>query len=88
MKLVNSNDERDNEKEINQWEQWDIDSDGFLLEQNYTYDFPRHQMQAGKSFGLSFVLNPALEEYFCTSSDSEGFRVIHCQPLFNAEKAK
>jgi len=33
-------------------------------------------MQAGKPFGLSFLLNPALDEYFCTSSYSKGFRVI------------
>jgi len=71
-----SDDKRDNEKEIHQWEQWDIDDDGFLLPKNYDHDFPRRQKQAGKSFGLSFVLNPALDEYFCTSSDSKGFRVI------------
>jgi len=71
-----SDDKRDDEKEIHQWEQWDIDDDGFLLPKNYDYDFPRRQKQAGKSFGLSFVLNPALDEYICTSSDSKGFRVI------------
>jgi len=68
-------DERDDETEIHQWEQWDIDDDGFLLQKDYKFDFPRRQKQAGKSFGLSFVLNPALDEYFCTSSDSIGFRV-------------
>lgn len=32
-------------------------------------------MYLGKSYGLSFLLNPNLEEYFCTTSDSTGFRL-------------
>lgn len=37
--------------------------------------FPRRQLKAGKTSGLSILLNPDLHEYFCTSSDSQGFRV-------------
>jgi len=70
------NDERDDEKEINQWKEWNQAEDGLLLQEDYQYEFPRHQKQAGKSFGLSFILNAAVEEYFCSSSDSDGFRVI------------
>lgn len=38
--------------------------------------FPRVQNRAGKVSGLAFLVDPDLEEYFCTASDSTGFRVI------------
>lgn len=72
------NDSRDDEKEILEWQEWNKESatdvDGILLK-GYKGSFPRRQMESGKSFGLSLLLNPRLEEYFCTSSDSTGFRV-------------
>ncbi len=38
--------------------------------------YPRRQTRAGKVSGLSFLLDPDLDEYFCTSSDSTGFRLV------------
>lgn len=67
-------------KEISAWSKWDIVKNGLLLD-NKHYDpsktppFPRRQNRAGKSSGLSVLLNPDLQEYFCTSSDSHGFQV-------------
>ncbi|XP_035702813.1 pickpocket protein 28-like [Folsomia candida] len=45
--------------------------------------FPRRQKRAGKSSGLSVLLNPDLEEYFCTSSDSHGFQLVKHLPIDN-----
>jgi len=36
---------------------------------------PRRALSAGRSYGLSILLRPNIHEYFCTTSDSVGFRV-------------
>lgn len=63
------------------WE-WDGESliKNRLTENNYP-EFPRRQKIPGQSFGLSILLNPGLEEYFCTSSDSHGFRMTAHLPI-------
>lgn len=62
-------------KEIRQWKKWDIDQDGLLLTLSPDeLEFPRRQMKAGLTNGLSFLLNVNYKEYYCTSSDSVGFR--------------
>ena len=38
---------------------------------------PRQQLRSGKSFGLSVLLDPDLDDYFCTNTDSMGFQVSH-----------
>jgi len=38
-------------------------------------DYPKHQSKAGQGSGLSMVLNPEINEYFCSGHDSYGFRV-------------
>ena len=65
---------------MRQWENWNLDRDGLLIteekdENGIFREFPRRQKRAGKSFGLSILLDPDLDEYFCTTSDSIGFRV-------------
>lgn len=62
--------------EIRQWEKWNLETEGVLLSNTPDQEFPRRQMKAGRTNGLSFLLNVNLKEYFCTSSDSVGFRVI------------
>ena len=36
---------------------------------------PRRLKLSGKSYGLSVLLDPELDEYFCTTADSIGFQV-------------
>lgn len=75
------NDSRDDPKEVSEWSVWDIENNGLLDDGDETQDrghertYPRRQLKAGKTSGLSILLNPQLNEYFCTSSDSQGFRV-------------
>lgn len=51
------------------------EEDDAKKESDYKEETPRKQKVPGKSFGLSILLNPDLDEYFCTTSDSVGFRV-------------
>jgi len=37
--------------------------------------YPRRQFRPGETSGLSILLDPNLESYFCTNSDSAGFKV-------------
>ncbi len=75
--LLSRNDSRENEEEIRQWGKWDIDKDGLLISSSAKDKviYPRRQMKAGLTSGLSFLLNVDSAEYYCTSSDSVGFRV-------------
>ncbi|CAL8093922.1 unnamed protein product [Orchesella dallaii] len=77
------NDSRDDPLEIEQWQSWDIDSDGMLFSSTapYTNQFPRRQMKAGLTSGLSVLLNVNSKEYYCTSSDSIGFRMTTHLPV-------
>jgi len=72
------NEKRYNEYEVNEWAKWDLEKNGLLvldskresvsMEQNGDapeIKFPRRQNRAGKSSGLSVLLNPDLHEYFC-----------------------
>ncbi|CAL8117104.1 unnamed protein product [Orchesella dallaii] len=67
-------------------DKWEWDGEGLVKSrgkeapQNYP-DFPRRQKIPGQSFGLSILLNPGLEEYFCTTSDSHGFRMTAHLPI-------
>ena len=42
---------------------------------NKSDEYPRKQKQAGQSHALSLLLFPDLDNYFCTATDSTGFRV-------------
>lgn len=76
MNFHHRNDSRESAEEIHQWEKWDIDQDGLLLTTSpEETKFPRRQIKAGLTNGLSFLLNVDSSEYYCTSSDSVGFRV-------------
>ena len=56
-----------------EWIKWNFAEDGFKLEK--TLKRPRRQTRAGIASGLSVLLDPHLSEYFCPSTDSEGFRM-------------
>ncbi len=77
--IFDRNDTREDKDEIEEWSAWDYEKHGLLIKDQgnstKTTTYPRRQYRAGKSSGLSVLLNPDLDEYFCTSSDSQGFRV-------------
>jgi len=60
---------------VKKWSEWDLSTDGFILPVGSKQKYPLRQKRAGKVSGLAFLADPALDEYFCTSSDSTGFRV-------------
>lgn len=73
------------EDEIRLWKEANLDSDNILMQSsritqsNINSDskrrYPHRQTYAGRSSGLSILLFADLDEYNCTSSDSEGFLV-------------
>lgn len=68
------------QQEADDWEHADLTHSGLIVDnilaasRNKT-KYPMRQSRAGKSYGLSFVLAPAIHEYYCTNSDSYGFKV-------------
>ena len=62
------------QKELSQWEQWDYSKGGFILEPHH--ERPWRQSRAGIPFGLSLLIDGNTDEYFCPSTDSEGFRLV------------
>ena len=71
------NDSRDDEAEVAEWAKWNVENDGFIFsgEKANRRRYPRRQGRTGKTYGLSILLDPNLDEYFCTTSDAMGFRV-------------
>ncbi|CAG7733824.1 unnamed protein product [Allacma fusca] len=80
LNTFRSYDDRDDPEVVRQWSNWDIGKDGLLIRDDYDENgtfrkYPRRQKRSGKTFGLSILLDPDLGEYFCTTSDSVGFRL-------------
>lgn len=59
--------------ELFEWMKWNFTKTGFKLDP--TMNRPRRQTRAGIPSGLSVLLDPHLDSYYCPSTDSEGFRV-------------
>jgi len=77
--FLSRNDTRDDDQEVAAWLNVNLANSGLLEKDDHSDSDaarPRRQNQAGKSFGLSFLLDPNLDEYYCTTSDSTGFRVF------------
>ncbi|CAG7817992.1 unnamed protein product, partial [Allacma fusca] len=69
-------------EEFKDWKNWEWDGDTLLTPKEETKgEYPRRQKLPGKTFGLSILLNPDLHEYFCTTSDSVGFRLLAHSPI-------
>ncbi|XP_021965019.1 pickpocket protein 28 [Folsomia candida] len=87
------NDSRDNQARIEEWESLSLDTDNIILDEDGTFEneymqkfgtlprFPRRQRRPGKSTGLSVLLNPDEESYFCTNTDSVGFMALAHLPF-------
>jgi len=74
-------------KSIPDWKNLDLDSNKMVLTEEEADKpnpdphvrtgpkYPRRQFRPGKSSGLSVLLDPDMESYFCTNTDSAGFMV-------------
>ncbi|CAL8109591.1 unnamed protein product [Orchesella dallaii] len=67
-----------NESELKLWQKWDYD-DGFVLPK--TLERPYRQKRAGMPYGLSILVDPNVDDYYCPVSDSTGVRFILHTPL-------
>lgn len=74
---------RDDPEIIESWKQADIDIDNLIAtgEDKDKREYPRRQKYPGRGGGLSILLEPDLDEYFCTNTDSEGYIVSINVPL-------
>lgn len=60
-----TNDTRDDPETVEQWAQWDQVEDWGFFDASDEMEYPRRQLKAGKTSGLSMMVVPELEEYFC-----------------------
>jgi len=69
-----------NSKEERDWKTFDTDKH-LRVEEHYgenlnqRRDYPRRQSKAGQRSGLSFLVNPEPDEYYCSGNSAFGFRV-------------
>ncbi|XP_021957283.1 pickpocket protein 28 [Folsomia candida] len=87
------NDSRDDKVRIEEWESLQLDTDNIILDEEGVFEheyrhkfgtlpkFPQRQRRPGKTTGLSVLLNPDDESYFCTSTDSVGFMALAHLPF-------
>jgi hypothetical protein len=64
--------------ENSEWATFDMDKHILIDDTNPEdayRDYPRRQSKSGQSSGLSFLLNPEVDEYFCSANCGFGFRV-------------
>eukprot|EP00094_Tigriopus_californicus_P012851 TCALIF_12426-PA protein Name:"Similar to ppk28 Pickpocket protein 28 (Drosophila melanogaster)" AED:0.14 eAED:0.15 QI:199/0.5/0.4/1/0.75/0.8/5/0/353 len=72
------------EQEEKRWANWDIqngytDTNGASTNLSTTYEFmPRRALAPGLHMGLSVMLDVQESEYFCTGSESVGFKTCGC----------
>lgn len=77
-----SNDSRDDPIRVQEWKDADIHYDNLILENDHAErKYPFKQQYPGRGAGLSVILDPDLDEYYCTNTDSEGFVVALNVPL-------
>ncbi len=60
------------------WSTWNYE-DGFVLSRDTEY--PWRQKRSGLPYGLSMLLDPNIEDYYCPASDSLGLRYILHTPV-------
>jgi len=62
------------DEDIKAWKRWNYLRNGFIITESENITFPRRQITPGLPYGLSILLDANTDDYFCPSSDSEGFR--------------
>ncbi|OXA51864.1 Pickpocket protein 28 [Folsomia candida] len=69
-------------EDLESWKKFNLDD--ALMEKvgrGQKEKFPRRQSKAGQSSGLSLLLYPAIDEYFCASHDAYGYRIYAHSPI-------
>ena len=63
------------EKEAKRWSQWNP-QDGYTnLDDENNSSLPRRAISPGLHAGLTLVMNVEREEYYCSGTESVGFKV-------------
>ena len=74
---------------VEKWNQGKFDTDALILNNENPHgddattkgkdppEYPRRVRSSGLSNGISVVLDPDMDQYFCTAADSTGFQVRH-----------
>lgn len=63
------NDSRDDPVRVQEWSDADLDYDKLVFtKQTTNRKYPLRQVYPGKESGLSILLNPDVDEYFCTNT--------------------
>ncbi|XP_035708133.1 LOW QUALITY PROTEIN: pickpocket protein 28-like [Folsomia candida] len=87
------NDSRDDPTRIEDWKSLNLDTDNMILEEEGSFENEYVQRfgndrnsrtgnaDLGKQRGLSVLLNPDEESYFCTNTDSVGFMALAHLPF-------
>lgn len=60
-----TNDSRDDPADVEEWKLWDQDEDWGFTDDTKDFKYPKRQLKAGKPSGLSIMMDPDLQEYFC-----------------------
>lgn len=67
---------KDEHDRVRQWQAMNANMDNLILwdaKQPNPYDHPRRQQYPGKGAGLSILLDPDIDEHYCSIIGSEGF---------------
>lgn len=60
-----TNDSRDDPMEVGKWALWNQDENWGFADVPEDFEYPKRQLKAGMTSGLSVLLDPDLKEYFC-----------------------
>lgn len=76
-----SEDDREDLEEVLEWLAAELTYDNLIFTKGEYRPYPHRQLYPGRQAGLSIVLDPDLDEYKCTNTDSEGFMLGLNVPL-------
>ncbi len=74
----------DDPERVEAWKEADVSMDNLIIVDESEAEmrkYPRRQKYPGRGAGLSILLDPDLDEYYCTNTDSEGFMISVNVPL-------
>ena len=95
LKISDRNYRDESRETIQAWQESKISNDMQLIPEDELIDdlerpdrrFPLRANDAGQSRGLSVLLNPGLDQYFCSAADYDGLRISTHHPLAAPEVA-
>ncbi|CAL8134972.1 unnamed protein product [Orchesella dallaii] len=71
------------QQRIQEWKDADVNYENLVSQGGNSDDYPKKQLRSGRSSGLSFLIDPELDEYFCSNSDDPETDPICKSTLYN-----